>query len=179
MTRTVRNWIRKHKLVISYFGFGIITTVFSLGACFLTLRLGVVVFHDEQGEPTAFLDVLASTIQWVVGVIVSFLTNKRFVFREAEKGLRVSCRQFGTFAVSRVLTYFLEVGVNLGIIALLEWASYRTWTVLGMSLTTRFWAKVVSSVVIVIANYFVSKLLVFRKNEKKGREQTEIIGSSE
>ena len=159
--------LQKHKLVILYLTFGIITTVCSLGACFLTLRWGVKIWHDEAGEPTAFLDVLASTVQWVVGVIVSFVTNKIFVFTEAEHGIRVSVKQFTTFAGSRILTYFLEVGVNLGIIALLELCAYRTWTVMGMDLTTRFWAKMVSSVVIVITNYYISKLLVFRTGGKE------------
>ena len=159
-------WTERHKLWIRYMVFGVITTVFSLGACALTLKLGIMIWHDEQGEPTVFLDVLASTTQWVVGVIVAFLTNKRFVFTDAEHGLRVSCRQFGVFAASRVLTYFLEVGVNLGLIALLEMWRIQTLTVIGLEIGERFWAKVVSSVVIVVTNYFVSKIFVFRKVEK-------------
>ena len=38
---------------------------------------------------------------------------------------------------------------------------------MGMDLTTRFWAKMVSSVVIVITNYYISKLLVFRTGGKE------------
>lgn len=167
MSKKVHTVLQKHKQVILYLAFGVITTVCSLGSCFLTLRWGVRIWHDEAGEPTAFLDVLASTIQWVVGVIVSFLTNKKFVFTEADHGLHVSVRQFTTFAGSRIMTYFLEVGANLGIIALLELFGYRTWILLGMSLTTRFWAKAVSSAVVVITNYYISKLLVFRKKDRE------------
>ena len=35
----------------------------------------------------------------------------------------------------------------------------------GIELTSRFWAKMISSVVVVISNYYISKLLVFK--EKK------------
>ena len=48
-------------------------------------------------------------------------------------------------------------------IALFEMSGYRAFEVLGISVTSRLWAKAISSVIIVIANYFISKLIVFKK----------------
>ena len=167
----IKEFYRKHREVILYFTLGVVTTVCSLGACWLTLKLGVMIWHDEKGEPTEFLDILGSTIQWVVGVLVSFITNKKWVFINAEKGLKASALQLAKFSGSRVGTYFLEVIVNLAVIALLEWCGYRapTLALLGVSLvlTSRVWAKVVSSVLVVIANYFISKLFVFKRKKKE------------
>ena len=67
--------IRKKQLIL-YLLFGVITTVCSLLAWYVTMHVGVFVFHDENGDPTAFLDVLGSTSQWIVGVVVAFITNK-------------------------------------------------------------------------------------------------------
>ncbi len=152
-----------------YLSFGTITTVCSLFACFLTLRLGVKIWNDEQGEPTVFLDVLASTAQWAVGVIIAFITSKKYVFVDADRGPRVTLRQIETFAGSRLLLYFLEVGVNLSVIALLERFSYETVTVWRIPLDQRVLAKAASSLMMLFANYWVSKLLVFRKREEKGK----------
>ena len=164
----------KHKEIILYIAFGIITTVISLLACFATLRIGVIFLHDEKGEPTELLDILGSTMQWISGVLVAFVTNKKWVFTNAERGAKQTIKQLLTFSGSRVVTYFIEVIVNLGVIALLELVGYKTITlplvIISIPLTSRIWAKGVSSVIVVISNYFISKLIVFRnKDTKSGR----------
>ena len=161
----------RYKQIILYFLFGIITTVCSLGVCYLTLKLGVLLpfFRGADGEPTELLDIIGSTTQWVSGVIVAFFTNKKWVFTEAQKGLRAGFKQFGIFAASRVGTYGLEVVINLAMIALLSLLGYKTFVIaigsVSLSITSRFWAKAASSVLVVISNYFISKLIVFRKKQ--------------
>ncbi len=170
--KDMREFIRKHRQVVLYLSFGTVTTACSLLACFLTLRLGVRIWHDEKGEPTALLDIMASTVQWIVGVIVAFYTSKKYVFVDAEHGARVALRQIEIFAASRLLTYLLEVGVNLGVIALLEQLSYQTRVFCGIPLTARVWAKGASSLMMLFTNYWVSKLWVFRIGAKrKGKNE--------
>ena len=158
--------IRKKQLIL-YLLFGIITTVLSLAACYLTLKLGVRVWHDENGDPTALVDVLGSTSQWIVGVLVAFFTNKKWVFTEAKHGKIPTLKQLGIFSGSRIITYFLEVAINLGFIAFLEALHYSDIVLrlfgFEIDLSVRFWAKIVSSIVIVVSNYFISKLMVFKK----------------
>ncbi|MBQ8331047.1 MAG: GtrA family protein [Clostridia bacterium] len=167
MKKKIKQFIQKKKQLILYLLFGAVTTVVSLFACYVTLKLGTLVWHDEKGDPTAFVDILGSTSQWVTGVLVSFLTNKKWVFTEAEHGGRATLKQLGVFSGSRVGTYFLEVMINLLVIDMLERLHYPdlVLTLLGMELTlsARIWAKVVSSILVVIVNYFISKLIVFRK----------------
>lgn len=165
-----RSFFRKHQEFILYFLFGIITTVASLLACYLTLKFGSEIWHDEEGNPTAFVDVMGSTSQWIVGVLVAFFTNKFWVFRSAEKGFRATLRQLGIFSGSRFGTYFLEVFINLGVIALLDNVfHYKPFVIplgfMNLELNSRIWAKIVSSVIIVISNYLISKLIVFRKKK--------------
>ena len=170
--KRIEQWMKRHKELILYLLFGVITTVCSMAACYLTLKVGVLLgWDDGTGDPTMGLDILGSTTQWVVGVLVAFWTNKKWVFVNAEHGLRVAWRQFLVFSGSRVLTYFLEVGINLGSIAVLEAIHLPEPTLhlfgIELSLTVRLWAKLISSVVIVVSNYFISKLFVFRKKAKR------------
>ena len=153
----------KHRQIILYLFFGFVTTIASLGACFLTLKVGVIFIHDENGEPTELLDVIASTFQWISGVLVAFITNKKWVFTEAEQGKLSTAKQLGKFAGGRVVTYFVEVVVNLAAIALLEALGYTPFSIIGILISARVWAKIVSSFIVVVANYFISKLYVFKK----------------
>ncbi len=169
MKKQICDIYQKHHQLILYLLFGLITTVVSLGTCYLTLKFGVLIWHDENGAPTALLDILGSTTQWASGVLVSFWTNKKWVFTEAEHGRRAAWRQLGTFSLSRVGTYFLEVFVNLLAIDLLEALHYSDLMLnpfgMELALSARLWAKVISSILVVIANYYISKLLIFRKKQ--------------
>ncbi|MBO5903830.1 MAG: GtrA family protein, partial [Clostridia bacterium] len=163
----IKKFYNNHKQLILYLVFGAITTVVSLAVCFLTLRIGVKFMHDEAGEPTEMLDVLGSTTQWVSGVLVAFITNRLWVFTDAEKGVKAGFKQLAVFSGSRVATYFVEVFINLGVIALFDGLGYTAPTLnlifFSLALTSRIWAKLISSIVVVISNYFISKLLVFKK----------------
>ena len=169
----IKEFFKKKKQLICYLLFGLLTTVASLLAWYLTLHFGVAIWSDENGDPTAFLDVLGSTSQWVAGVLVSFVTSKLWVFKEADKGWRVSLRQFTTFISSRLVTYFLEVVINLGAIALLEYLSCPSFTLNlfshALDVDARLWAKVSSSIIIVFMNYFITKFFVFGLRKKKKR----------
>ena len=66
-----------------------------------------------------------------------------------------------------MITYFVEVFVNLGAIALLEWLGYRAFALIGIEITARFWAKMISSVIVVVSNYFISKLIVFKNKRQE------------
>ncbi len=167
----IKNLVTKRKQLILYLSFGLLTTVVSLLAWYLTLKLGVLVWHDENGEPTAFLDILGSTAQWIFGVLVAFVTNKFWVFTDADHGLRVTMRQLAVFSGSRVATYVMEVLINLGGIALLELLECPSFElnlwVVSLTVDARLWAKILSSILVVICNYFISKLFVFRAKKPR------------
>ena len=163
----IKDFFNKYREIILYLLTGGLTTVVSLLAWYLTLKIGINFLADENGQPTELLDVLGSTTQWVVGVLVAFVTNKLWVFTYADSDSRSTAKQLLVFSSSRVLTYFLEVGVNLGAIALFELVGYRAFAVFGFEVTHRLWAKIISSVLVVVSNYFISKLLVFRKKTEE------------
>ena len=169
-TKVTKNgFVAKHKQLILYFTFGVITTVCSLLACYLTLKIGVMIpiFRGEDGEPTELLDILGSTTQWISGVLVAFFTNKKWVFTDAPKGRSEGIKQFFVFSLSRVGTYVLEAVMNLATIRIFELCAYSTIAItvgfISINLTSRIWSKLITSVAVVIINYFLSKLIVFKK----------------
>jgi putative flippase GtrA len=44
--------------------------------------------------------------------------------------------------------------------------------VMGIEISVRVWAKLISSVIVVISNYFISKLLVFRSKNSSELDRT-------
>ena len=177
MIEKIKNIYQKYKEIILYLIFGVITTVVSLAACYATLKIGALFIGDDPSTAAEMmLDVAGSTVQWVSGVLVAFFTNKKWVFTSAEKGTRATLKQLAVFSGARVATYFIEVFINLGTIALFDLANYKAPTlnllIISLTLTSRIWAKAVSSVVVVVSNYFISKLIVFKKKKApKGDEE--------
>ena len=172
MIEKIKKIYEKYKEIILYLLFGVITTVVSLASCFITLKIGVLFdfLRGADGQPTELLDIIGSCVQWVSGVLVAFYTNKKWVFTGSDQGKEATLKQLITFSGARVATLFVEIVINLGTIALFDLAGYKpvelNLIILTLALTSRLWAKIVSSIVVVVSNYFISKLIVFKKKEK-------------
>lgn len=165
-------FFKKHKQILLYLFFGVVTTAVSLFVCFLTLRAGQYLFPAEGGGIRTSVDVAASVLQWISGVLVAFYTNHKWVFtQEKATGTRAVCTRLAVFSLSRVGTLLMEIAINLSVIYLLEALGYVTLSlplvITSVSLSSRLWAKLASSAAVVIANYFISKLIVFRHHSKR------------
>ena len=89
-------------------------------------------------------------ISWICAVAFAYVTNRRYVFRSRAKN---KVQEASKFVLSRVTTLLMEMAIMwLGV------------TALGVN--DRI-VKLVAQVVIILANYVLSKLLVFRKKEKE------------
>ncbi len=174
----IKNFLNKHKQLILYSFFGVTTTILSFAAWYITMELGVLIWHDDKGEPTWGLDIAGSTVQWVVGVITAFISNKKWVFVDADKGVRVTIRQFISFTCSRLLTFFIETFLNLGLIEVFVRLGYKSFHLdifkYEFDVTERIWAKILTAVAVVVINYVMSKLVVFRQPKKKGENKDKI-----
>lgn len=178
MIKKIKALYEKHRLVIKYLFFGLITTVISLLICYVTVKSASLVWHDENGDPTQIADILGSVTQWISGVLVAFFTNKLWVFTQAEHGARATFKQLTVFSGARVGTFFLEAGVNLGIIWLLDDliginAPVIPLGFMDFELNARIWAKVISSIIVVVTNYYISKLVVFKKKNREEQAKAE------
>lgn len=163
----MKELFKKYREIIVYIIVGLMTTVVSYG-----IRLGIVygfapVFSIDlsaDGGSAAVLRTVAVSIGWVAGVIFAFFTNKSWVFQDKVSGRRAVLVQFGEFTLSRVFTYFVELGLGVGVPALLNALGYKPFTFI-LEIDADLIATGVSVVLVTVLNYILSKLLVFRKKK--------------
>ena len=101
----------------------------------------------------------------VIGLLTCFYTNRKWVFTEADHGKGTLWHQLWLFAGSRVFTFLLDLAATYGLIHLLSlWLTPdNAPALLGVKLDAELWAKVIVSAVVIATNYYLSKLLVFKK----------------
>lgn len=92
---------------------------------------------------------VSNVISWVVSVAFAFLTNKPFVFRSRDWSPGVVWPELLKFVGCRVGSGALETAILFIAVDTLHWDG-------------NLW-KLVTSILVVAANYVGSKLLVFRK----------------
>ena len=130
---------KKYKEIINYLIFGVLTTVVSLATYYIC------VFTFLNPENPVELQI-ANIISWIFAVLFAYITNRKYVFESKEKNL---IKEGIKFTGSRLITLFLDM--------LVMWLGV---TVLKFSDTI---IKIVSQVLIIIGNYIISKLFVFKK----------------
>ena len=93
------------------------------------------------------LDLITSNIlSWICAVLFAYYTNRLFVFRSKNKNV---IKEFISFTGSRVLTLLLDTGLIVLMVKFMK--------------IDELIAKIIVQFIIVIANYIISKLIVFRK----------------
>lgn len=152
-----------------YFLFGIITSVLAFLTYLAVFGIAEYGLHISMADKTTLAYTVTYTVaqllQWLVALLSAFYTNRKWVFTEADHGKGSLWHQLWLFSGSRVFTFFLDLAATYGLIHLLSlWLTPDNAPVLlGVKLDAELWAKVVVSALVIAANYFLSKLLVFKK----------------
>ncbi len=143
-------WIKKIYLryteIIHYLIVGVLTTILSL-----ILYYGLV-FTILNPENAIELQI-ANVLSWIGSVLFAYITNRKYVFQSKNENQK---KEFVHFIGSRIMTLFFDMFIMfLGV------------TILSISdkLT-----KLISQIVVIIANYVLSKLFVFNKQKNKGKK---------
>lgn len=139
--------------IVNYLIFGVLTTLVSLITYFIAARL--LGNSGFTGEELQWRANVCQAFSWVCAVMFAFFTNKRYVFRSAKKKSGAA-GEFFRFVLARVLSFLL---IELGVFNLLL-----------LLIRADSPCKLIVTVLVVIFNYFASKLAVFRKNKKRGED---------
>lgn len=167
----MKEFFKKHEQIIKYFLYGIITTVASLAAYFVTLYLGEILFSLRSDDPEFYaVRVVAQVVQWIVGVVVAFFTNKKWVFNADDIKGKDSVKAFLMFSGSRFLTFWVDTALTFLTVWLLQDVMGYVPFKIIIEFTPDVWAKIVANIVVVISNYIISKYIVFRKARKGGKQ---------
>ena len=135
----MKNLIRKYWDVLSYLFFGGLTTVVNY--------LVYLPCYNLLGWPAT----VSNMVAWVFAVAFAFLTNKPFVFKSHDWSMKTVLPELSKFLGCRIGSGVLETLFLLVTVDLLHWNGN--------------WMKLITSVLVVILNYFGSKLLVFKKQQ--------------
>ncbi len=164
----IKDLYKKYEEIIKYLIFGVLTTLVGWIVYFallwaLKLVFGVSGDDTSSGKYIAIYTV-AQVVQWVVAVLFAFFTNRKWVFTKAERDVPV-IPQLIKFSGGRVVTFFIDYLVTLfaamGIAALISGSTSvqlfgREWNMAEIS------AKVIAAVIVIVCNYVISKIFVFR-----------------
>lgn len=129
--------IRKYWDVISYLFFGVLTTVVNY------------IVYLPVYNLLGFSAALSNAIAWAVAVVFAYLTNKPFVFKSHDWSAKTVIPELTKFVTCRAASGVAETLILLVSVDILGWNG-NVW-------------KLITSVLVVVLNYFASKLLVFKK----------------
>ncbi|MEI6579058.1 MAG: GtrA family protein [Eubacteriales bacterium] len=154
--------------IISYFFFGVLATVVSIGsyAVFLWLCekngwlagnsqgvMDMIAKHSWLKYVPNLSESLqvfaANLISWVCAVAFAFFTNKLFVFKSKSWKVGVASKELVSFVGARIFSLVAETLVIIIMVSALS--------------TNEITAKVAGQIVVLILNYILSKIFVFKK----------------
>ena len=143
----IKDLWKKHKEKLLYLIFGGLTTVVDWAISFSLYYL-----WGTQIEANPILVHGVDIIAWVAAVAFAYVTNRIWVFESHTKGFFRVLGEIFSFAGGRVLTFLMQEGLM---------AVFVTW--LGLN---KYLMRVIAAILVIIANYFISKLIVFRKKKE-------------
>lgn len=153
MINTIKSLIIKYKELITYGLFGVATTVVNFGTFEIASRI--------LGEE---LYLLSNVIAWVVCVTFAYVTNKLWVFESKNMKPEVVMKELLSFFAARGFSFIIEEG---GLFLLVDVVGLSDFSleVLGFRISGTLIAKAVVGVVVVVINYFFSKMFIFKKDK--------------
>ena len=91
----------------------------------------------------------ATALSWLLTVVFAYWTNRTFVFKSKNKDARSLGKDFIAFIGARVATELLELALMFLMVDCADINEYMS--------------KFVCQVIVILANYFLSKLWIFKK----------------
>jgi putative flippase GtrA len=137
--KNLRKIYKKYNEVINYLIVGVLTTLVSLLTYFICV-------HTLLNANIAIELQIANIISWSISVLFAYITNRIFVFKSKNKNY---LKEIFNFFTSRLITLLMDMLIMFILV-----------TELSISDTI---SKLISQVVVIIANYIFSKIFVFKK----------------
>ena len=139
MIKKIKELCIKYEEIIAYLIVGVLNTLVSWGAWFLCA-------YTVLDAQVWWQNVVLSVISWGVGVVFGYFMNRKYVFKSKEPDMR---KEFLQFSGGRVSTWILDAVMMVLLVNILN-------------LNENF-SKIFVSVLVMIGNYLISKLFVFKK----------------
>ena len=139
----IQKWVSTHKEVVLYIVFGVLSTAVS----YITLWIPYRLFGIHE--------LISNIISWICAVSFSYITNAKWVFESHPQSTKEQVQQVFSFVLGRLATLAADEAI------MFVFATHLGFNVL--------FVKLAAQVVVVILNYIVSKVFVFKKNQKNAQ----------
>ncbi len=138
----VKELYLKYKEIINYIIFGGLTTVVNFVSYFVIAK----VFYIDE--------VISNGIAWFISVLFAYVTNKLFVFESKKSGFKEIAVELTSFFLARILS---GICCDVGTFAVMV----KVFNINDVV------AKIVTQIMVIIMNYILSKLVIFRKSNSR------------
>lgn len=136
MLDTLFKLLKQYEAALLYVVFGVLTTIINVVA--------YMVCYNTLGMP----NLVANAIAWFLAIVVAFITNKLWVFNSKSLHASTIIPEFIKFLVARLATGALDMAIMFAGVDAAH---------LDPALI-----KVVSNVVVIVLNFVLSKLYIFK-----------------
>ena len=142
-------FFQKNREVLMYLFFGVMTTAVSFLTAGISKYLLELIQYSDDKTKENVVAIVSTLVSWICAVTFAYVTNRIWVFDSKVRDKKGILAEMASFYGGRVFTLLVEMGMM--------WLGY---SVMGIN----YWVtKIVANVVVLILNYVISKLFVFRK----------------
>lgn len=131
----------KYEEIISYLIFGGLTTVVSILTYFICADMVFQVKNDLTVQ-------ISNVISWICAVIFAYITNSKYVFKSKVVGTK-KIKEIFLFFASRLSVLILDMAFMFLFFSVLH--------------INDLVSKIIVQIIVVLANYVLSKIIVFKK----------------
>lgn len=144
--KPIRDIYYKYEEKWLYLFFGVLTTAVSFITAGISKNL-----LENAGMGTGAVSTLSTVISWICAVTFAYVTNRLWVFESHASGAKELTAEALSFYGGRVFTLLTEM--------VIMWLGYSV-------LSFNYWVtKIAANVIVLILNYVISKIFVFRNKE--------------
>ena len=129
-------WYHKYKESLLYLFFGGLTTLVNIITFMILRKLNIDLYVSNVGA-------------WILAVLFAYITNKLYVFESKGKGFINTMKECISFFGFRVLSLLIDMGI--------------IYLMIDLCNINELLSKIVSNVVVIVVNYFFSKIFIFKK----------------
>lgn len=139
----IKKIYNSHKEIINYLIFGVLTTIVSLTTYYLLVSTIL-----NPNNPIELQ--IANVISWITCVTFAYFTNRKYVFNSTNKNI---IKEMSSFYTSRLLVLLIDMLLMYIFVSKLHYNDKIV--------------KIIVQVIVIITNYILSKLIIFKNKTKE------------
>lgn len=129
----MKELLLKYKEIIMYLIFGVLTTVVNIAVYYI------------MANSLQIHYLISNIVAWFLSVLFAYVTNRKYVFESKSNEI---IKEMVSFFGARLATGAMDMVLM--------------WLFVGLHILPAFVAKVITNVIVIVANYILSKLVVFK-----------------